>query len=99
MLLKLINIFVETIHSPKKVFYICSCILFYNLFLSGSIVKIWRLRTDQTRLENQIQLVKTQNIELVQKIKQAQDPEFIQRQAIDRFDMVSENDLVFYFPE
>lgn len=99
MLNQLVENFISFMNAPKKVFYFCLCIIFYNLFISGTIVKICRLNADYAKIEKQHNLVEKQNKELALKIKQAKDSDFIERQALDRFDMVSANDLVFYFPE
>ena len=99
MLTKLMDWFTETLHSPRKVAAICGVFIFCNLFLSGTMLRIWSLHRDHGRMSTQLEQVISKTREIQIQISQAKDPAYVERQAMDRFDMVSEQDLVFYFAE
>ncbi|AGH94934.1 hypothetical protein A11Q_714 [Pseudobdellovibrio exovorus JSS] len=50
-------------------------------------------------IESQILKSREQAQLLDMQISQAKDPSFIERQALDKLDMVGEHDLVFVFSE
>ncbi len=60
---------------------------------------MWSLRRDYSTIDQQINLAQKQSAILDMQIHQAKDPAFIERQARDKLDMVSEKDLIFVFPE
>jgi hypothetical protein len=87
------------LHQPQKVFFSCLFVLIISLFLNGTVWKVWGLYRDQAFIKNQIDesrtAIKNYEIQMIQ----AKDSTFIQHQALDKMDLVSENDLVFVFPE
>jgi cell division protein FtsB len=90
---------VETIYTPKRVLLLCSVAVACGLVFDGTLIKIWRLQRNIETFE-----VKTQKyqekIEIVrEQVQRSNDPEFLERQARDRFDLVNEGDLVFVFSE
>ncbi len=70
-----------------------------NLVLDGSLFRLWSLHRDYDGLQSEIQAVKKQNDKLKGQLQKAKDPAFLEREARDRFDLVSEGDLVFVFSE
>lgn len=54
---------------------------------------------DQGQLQQEIQTLKARSTELRSKLQKAKDPSFLEREARDRFDLVSEGDLVFVFTD
>ena len=82
---------------PFKVLMICGIIFVLTLFINGTLWRVWGLRQDQVQIGAQIQEKQKQSTQLDYQIQQAKDPYFIERQARDRQDMVSDNDLVFVF--
>ena len=90
---------VETIQTPKRVLLICALAVASGLVFDGTLIKIWRLQrhiqsfqTQTSQYEEKIEVVREQ-------IQRSNDPEFLERQARDRFDLVNEGDLVFVFSE
>lgn len=76
----------------------CGLGLFLSLIVDGSVLELWKLTGERKKAQAQIEETKKQIAHLQQELIRAQDPEFIQRQARDRFNMVGEHDLLFLFP-
>jgi cell division protein FtsB len=70
-----------------------------NLVLDGSLFRLWSLHRDEIAIEHDIRDLKQQNVELKKRLAGAKDPAFLEREARDRFDLVSKGDLVFVFSE
>lgn len=85
------------IDDPKKAFYLSLLILFVGLILDQSLFESFRLLNQEKQLKQDIARLSSENTQWRMKIERAKDPQFIQRQAQDRFDLVRKEDLVFYF--
>lgn len=87
------------LHTPQKVIWICLGLIVLNLVLDGSLFRLYSLHTDYRTLQKNIQTLEQQNSKLSLQLKKASDPAFLEQVARDRFDLVSEGDLVFVFSE
>ncbi len=87
------------LNDPRKVLVVCLFVFVISLFLNGALWKVWGLRRDFSTIRDQIASAQKQSSVLDMQIYQAKDPVFIERQARDKLDMVSEKDLIFVFPE
>jgi len=87
------------LHSPIKVFWCCLVFVAISLLLNGSLLRLYGLHRDEVRLRTQTQQVIASMTELESQLRQAQDPAFLERQAMDRYDLADENDLVFVFSD
>jgi cell division protein FtsB len=87
------------LNHPGKVTTLCVVTFAITLMMNGLLWRLWGLHRDFEKLN--VEITGTQNdIEkLNAQLKQAKDPSFIERQAHDKLDLVSEKDLVFVFPE
>lgn len=97
--LKIGSFITETLDRPYKVLIICSVIIFCNLVLEGSLLRLWSLHREKDELVEKQQQLRQQSKELTVKLEKASDPAFLEREARDRFDLVSEGDLVFVFSD
>lgn len=70
-----------------------------SLLLNGGLIQLYRLHRDQALVTTQIQAAQTQVLDLNRQLKMAKDPVYIERQALDNYDLVSEKDLVFVFAD
>jgi cell division protein FtsB len=70
-----------------------------NLVLDGSLLRLVILYRDQGEIQKSLADLSVQTRELKARLKHARDPAFLEREARDRFDLVSEGDLVFVFSE
>ena len=91
--------FRQLLNKPFKIAILCLFIFIISLFINGTLWRVWGLRRDQATILEQIQNTQKQSVLLDVQIKQAKDPIYIERQARDKQDMVSDNDLVFVFNE
>lgn len=79
--------------------WICLGLVLLNLVLDGSIFRLVSLYQDSHKIEKDIALMEKKTAEMKARLKRARDPAFLEREARDRFDLVSEGDLVFVFSE
>ncbi len=85
--------------APQKVIWLCLTLGFLNLVLDGSLLRLWSLYRDQIKIQADMKDLERQNADLKLRLKRAKDPAFLEQQARDKFDLVSEGDLVFVFSE
>ena len=87
------------LNHPAKVALLCVAFFAITLLMNGLLWRLWGLHRDFERLTVEIAGTKNDIEQLNVRLKQAKDPSFIERQARDKLDLVSEKDLVFVFPE
>jgi len=87
------------LNQPERVFVICTFVLIISLFLNGTIWKIWGLYRDRSTITEQIQQAHMSVLNIDKLMVRAKDPSYIERQALDKMDLVSENDIIFVFSE
>ena len=78
---------------------LCLTLVILNLIVDGSLLRWWSLNRDYNLIQKNIQTLEQQNAKLKVQLHKAKDPMFLEREARDRFDLVSEGDLVFVFSE
>lgn len=89
----------KLLHQPFKVFLICLTFAIGSLLFNGTFLQLYRLHRDQEVLGEQIAAAKMSILDLDKQLKMAKDPVFIERQALDNYDMINEHDLMFVFSE
>jgi cell division protein FtsB len=82
---------------PKEVAVICTVLLALGLVVDGALWNIWNLSGEMKRLRSDLVVLKQEMSSVDQSIKQAQQPEFVAREARQRLDMISRDELVFVF--
>lgn|SRR5665811_1878143 len=87
------------LQAPQKVIWICLGLVALNLVIDGSLFRLWTLHRDYKTIQQNIQTLEQQTAKLKVQLLKAKDPAFLEREARDRFDLVSEGDLVFVFSE
>ena len=88
----------ESLNSPGKILSYCFAFFLLTLTLNGVPLRLWGLSRDMDRFESETSKTRSEIKVLGAKLAQASDPEFIEKQALDRLDLVGENDLLFVFP-
>jgi cell division protein FtsB len=86
-------------YSPVKIFLFCTVFVSLSLSLDGGLYRLFNLYRDEQVLRQQLESLQLQNADLQKQIVQAQDPTFIERQAMDLYDLAGDQDLVFVFTE
>ncbi len=87
------------LNRPIQVFWLGVGVLTVNVLLDGSFLQLWSLHRDHDRLARRIEESKGRLKNLEFRIQKAQQPQFIERQARDQFDLVKEGDLIFVFSD
>jgi cell division protein FtsB len=87
------------LQTPSKVIWICLALVVLNLVIDGSLLRLLTLYRDQAEIQKNLGQLSAQTGVLKKRLKHARDPAFMEREARDRFDLVSEGDLVFVFSE
>ena len=86
-------------YSPIKMFVICFAFVILSLTFDGGVFRLVNLQNDHKTLTAQIVDLEQQNLALQRQIVQAQDPFFIERQAMDLYDLAGDQDLIFVFTD
>jgi cell division protein FtsB len=81
------------------VLWLCGLLIVSNVVLDGSLFHLWGLYRDRVQLTQELDLLKNRSIDLRAKLQKAKDPGFFEKEARDRFDLVSRGDLVFVFTD
>jgi len=88
----------KSLDNPYQVFVYSAAFFVATMALNGTPIRLWGLHRDTDRLNSEM----TQNLSKITRLKQliaqAREPAFIEREALDRLDLVEENDLLFVFP-
>ena len=87
------------LNSPIRVFWCCLAFVAISLLGSGCALTLYGLHRDKALILNQIQKTRIKISDIDRALKQAQDPKYIQRQALDRFELAESEDLVFVFSD
>lgn len=84
---------------PKWVFYACLIVAFSSLLVNGTFFKLWEFQQEYKHIQRRQQSIENELLEYQIKMKQAQDPEWIERWAKERYELAREGDLIFIFSE
>ncbi len=83
---------------PGRVFIVCTGFLLLTLVGQGSLWRLWNLHREYARIQQDILVTQDKTKKLDLEIQKIKDPNYLEREARERLDLVSENDLVFIFP-
>lgn len=87
------------INRPLKVFTVCVTLALIGLIFDGTLFHLWALRRDSVELEQRTKMTLLSAKDLRTKIQQAHDPQFIELEAHERFELAGEGELVFVFSD
>lgn len=85
------------LYHPSKVFLVCLGILCGSLLLNGTLWKVWGLYRDEAKFKSEIIKAEMDTKALTTQMSVVKDPQYIERLAKDKMDLVGENDLMFVF--
>ena len=88
----------DILSQPRLVGILCIIFVISTAILNGVLWRLWALHRDHDRRVHEMLLAHQNISQLRTHLDQARDPAYIERQARDRLDLVSENDLIFVFP-
>lgn len=89
----------ELFYRPSRVLWVCLGLTFSILVFDGSLLRLWGLHRNFDRIEANIVELKGKSSALEEKLRLANRPEFVEKQARDRLDLVGKDELVFIFSE
>ena len=78
--------------------YVCGAFAFLNFIVNGNIYRLWNLNNEYQKMLQRVEKNQKVIARLDQDIANMKDPLYIERQAIEKLDLVEENDLIFVFP-
>ncbi len=96
---RLSNCFDLILNKPSRVFLYGILTTFTILTLDGSLWRFQNLYQNQKEMEKRIENLKIKDQKLEFEIHQAKKISHIERQAIEYFNYVREDDLIFVFHE
>ena len=99
MISNLIRNCTDLMNQPTKVLWICLGIATASVLFDGSAIHLWSLHREENELARRIEESKVKLGQLAFQIQESQQPQFIERQARDQFDLVKDGDLVFVYAE
>lgn len=89
----------QLMNNPKRVLLFCIAFALTSLLLNGTFIRLWGLYMDHSRIQSEIIATYKDIQNLQYQLRQAKDPQFIEKQARDKLDYADEQDLVFVFAE
>ena len=89
----------QFLDQPKKVLMTCTIVLVVGLIFDGTLFHLYGFYQQEDRLKAQIQAVQNETMTIQQQLEKTKDPQFVERLARDRFDMVADDELIFVFDE
>ena len=89
----------EILSRPFLVVWLCLLMAFISLVVEGSLFQLWSLHQSDREMSRRILLLEEETKVLSMKISRASDPDFLDLEASEYFDVVEEGDLIFVFSE
>lgn len=65
--------------------------------MNGTVWKVWGLYRDEAKFKSEITKAQNDTKALTAQMTVVKDPQYIERMAKDKMDLVGENDLMFVF--
>ena len=96
---KLSQLVVDYFNCPSKVLASCLVLSFFLLIADGTLIRLWGTYKNKERMGERISQYKKEIQNLEEQLHLANQPEFVEKRARDRFDLVGKGEIVFVFPE
>ncbi len=95
----LFDITAEVFNKPKSVFLFCAILMCVGFIVDGTLYRLYGFYAQEDLLRTKIHTTELEIIELRQKVLEARNPQFLERLARERFNMVGDDELIFVFDE
>ncbi len=86
------------LNSPGKVLVLSTIFFLINFFINGNFIRLLNLKNEIEKLNGSIKKNKYSIEQIENNLSKTNDPIYMERQAREKLDLVSEDDLVFIFP-
>ena len=83
--------------SPQIILGACLILVIFHLITDGTAVKLWKLSQKKANLIDSINKFEKKSHEISLEIKKHYTPNYLEKLAMERFDMAGEEDMVFVF--
>ena len=87
------------LNRPFLVLSVCLAVAFVSLVLEGSLLQLWSLHRSDQEMSRRINSLREETKNLSMRIARASDPDFLELEASDYFDVVEKGDLIFVFSQ
>ena len=99
MILKLSRLVTTYFNSPGRVFISCLALAFVWLIGDGTLIHLWGTHKNADRLGQRIASYKAEIKSLEEQLELSNQPDFVEKKARDRFDLVGKDEIIFVFPD
>lgn len=89
----------EALNRPLLILSICLIVAFMSLVLEGSLFQLWNLHQSDKEMSRRIDNLREETKKLSMRIARVSDPDFLELEASEYFDVVEKGDLVFVFSQ
>jgi cell division protein FtsB len=89
----------DFLQHPLRVLATCLILVLTGLVIDGNLFRLWKLNRDSHFVADRMDILRTNTKQLDEKIKKAKDPNFLEIEAREKFDLASEGDLIFVFSD
>ncbi len=94
---KVLHFFTTALERPLAVATITFAVLLMGLMMNGS--RLLFLIREEAQMKNEIESTKAEILKVEKLLSKAKSPQFIEQEARERLDMISEDELMFVFSE
>jgi len=82
---------------PMRVLIICLCLVMVNMVFKGGFFELLNLKQNLNKIKVKKTKLAKDIKKLETKIERASDPDFLELEVLNRFDLAQEGDLIFVF--
>ena len=98
--IKLMYFINEFLKRPLWLFIACFALVCANMILDGSFFRILQVYNSQEILKNRIKDIRMKNLLVEERLQKLEsDPQFLEQEVRERFNLVGEKDIIFIFPD
>lgn len=87
------------LNRPYRVLSICGVLILYHVVFDGTLFHLRKLYLSRKAIDQKTLEIQAKNQVLTKKLERLSDPKFLEKEVRNRFDLASEGDLIFIFPE
>ncbi len=84
---------------PTRVFIVCLLVVVVNMIFKGGLLEILNLNQNLKKVKVQQSELKQKIENIDMKILRASDPNYLELEVLNRFDLAQEGDLIFVFSD
>lgn len=86
------------LHQPFWVFMVCLLLMSTQIIFDGTLWHIYSLSKNRKVLEKRMSAIQTKNHKVENNLKKLSDSSFLEKEAVEEWNLVGKKDLIFIFP-